>query len=821
MTVTKLYEFHFLCTTVSAASAASADSSSGFTVTLSPFDSSSGPLLAPTGYLDTIDTLRSKGIKKGAIPPCKAAVDATITLSQTRFGSTNLTMSAAMSVQATATTTTSSNRVISANPSRAGKTSSLSSGIAFIPDAKRGAHVLAFLTSLVPHLHQLYCKYDEIDDAQREFFLATISKTDTLPPLSPEESRLIDQSLSAHEDHNQSFKRIPNTVLSTVNFFQKIQSSGQTSTPASPPTNPSTNPSTNPPSSSGTVHGNSACGKAVATIDASASRVFAWLLCFATYERERAHIADQGPGVFRHIAEVPDSRSVLVAQVASVGSGMADRVISSWFTWRLEPDSSYIIAFAPTTACPATRPGPGEDPLSVCVAAVDTLITLDKRGARAVLAQVSGFWRVAPHTANTCEATYVVRGEFGGSIPRLLINMAVKSTLSTMPWIQGRFERNATKVDLEIQAEFPPPPPLSLLSDEQQHVVSTARALAADIATLPWIDIPTTIACVSMWYRHKPAKKGERTVAEGKCRGVVDCSTEYALAYWFQYCSRESLRISSEEGNPARLVVAKRSAHDWTVASIKKLPFPLRNREFVMRQLAARDDTSADTDCFIYVVAPADDVVDYGACHNIVRGVAHTVITFTPIGPNQCQLDFWQMIKPGGRIPAYVVDAVLPQALSPVADLKVRYDRSEEIDEEARHALACKIRDTAQTYTDQDRALTKRVDERLDAVSEDTWRALESPDYRVKMLVGWSDVRADRYSGGVIKAVTVVDATPEHAAVQDHYKQSRRHMRLMFDLNARMLRADSPCGENGDSHTYVLHQVRRAERCGELSEAAS
>ena len=68
-----------------------------------------------------------------------------------------------------------------------------------------------------------------------------------------------------------------------------------------------------------------------------------------------------------------------------------------------------------------------------------------------------------------------------------------------------------------------------------------------------WRVLATPYKDVVMSIKYIKPKHGERSVATGKVTGVVDCSAEEAAAWVMDYCSNDRMRISREEGNPARL----------------------------------------------------------------------------------------------------------------------------------------------------------------------------------------------------------------------------------------------------------------------------
>jgi len=95
---------------------------------------------------------------------------------------------------------------------------------------------------------------------------------------------------------------------------------------------------------------------------------------------------------------------------------------------------------------------------------------------------------------------------------------------------------------------------------------------------------------------------------------VHSADTLRSLArYWFASASRETLRVSSEQGDPAHLIQS--GPRDQLLATIKKMPFPLNNREFVGHQVCAKD-TNGD---LLITAVPVDDVIDYGMSTRTVR----------------------------------------------------------------------------------------------------------------------------------------------------------------------------------------------------------
>jgi len=148
------------------------------------------------------------------------------------------------------------------------------------------------------------------------------------PPIQPHESALIDTSLvydDQYRDANvialaQTWQRVPNTIASPVAYFQKIG-----------------------------FDNSSAWGKAVATVDASHTHIFSYLWNQHSYDHMNRDADKEGTDALNKVVFPPDSHSMLRAFVVNFGLALSKRVFSTWLVWRQEPDTSFTIAFAPTS----------------------------------------------------------------------------------------------------------------------------------------------------------------------------------------------------------------------------------------------------------------------------------------------------------------------------------------------------------------------------------------------------------------------------------------------------------------------------------------
>jgi len=368
------------------------------------------------------------------------------------------------------------------------------------------------------------------------------------------------------------WKRIPNTVRESVSYFKRADGDA------------------------------SAWGKAVATVDTSAARALAYNWCGASYEHVEGYIKQQGAGALRKVIYEDDSHTMLYVNFIRLGGVLASRIFATTFSWREEDDGSFFVAWAPVE----------EHSSPERVAQADELIRSDAAAAQATRATTRGFFRVNALAPSVCQVAYVVQANLGGSIPKAVTASRVKRTLGTVQKMQAKYERKGAVVDAEMRSAFPLQPQIEQLGAGQKQVMESCRSIAAE---QDWAPLAYNSPFVDMWIAYTPPKRGERSFATGKAETLVDSSAAKALAWAFAFNSRERVRVSSEQGHPARLTTAETTPHDIVVATIKSFPFPLTNREFVCRLVVAEDSGT-----LLLATESVSDVVDYGTKNKVSRG---------------------------------------------------------------------------------------------------------------------------------------------------------------------------------------------------------
>ena len=146
------------------------------------------------------------------------------------------------------------------------------------------------------------------------------------------------------------------------------------------------------------------------------------------------------------------------------------------------------------------------------------------------------------------------------------------------------------------------------LSEDQEKVFKEVDELFG--RDEGWKDLESPYAGVEMWINYKQKARGERSIALGKAESAVDCTAEEACSWCFEYCSEERMAVDRKERNPARLEIREGGSkvNEKLVATVKSMPFPLNNLEFVAKLILRNNDDGSVS----VAVVPTDSVIDYG-----------------------------------------------------------------------------------------------------------------------------------------------------------------------------------------------------------------
>jgi hypothetical protein len=669
--------------------------------------------------------------KGGQLPTEVTGLSGSITLTSGLFGCTEITLVASIGVQA-ASLVESEAAVDDENQT----TKRMAATVGGIASGRGAALMSAYsakrvLNHVIAAVHKLYNRFADpgaVDEATFSHF-----ETEVLPkapPMITAETNLVNESLRYDDqDTTEFWSRYPKTIGGPVAYFHKKTT------------------------------GSSGWAKGVAEIDASAPRIVSWVWLSLSNMRVQDHLRKNGR-LLRMEIPVPDSHSKIMLAVQKFPGKLANRVYSTMFTWRKESDGSFTIGFADIKDC---------ERFGTAVKEASDIIATHKDAVAAVRGSTRGVWRIEPRAPNVCLLSLVSQGTVGGSIPLMFVNAMLKKNIAIVDRLRLSFERKEKDVDSEVREALPNPPNIEDLSDEQKELLASCLTLASRRGNLVKVGSPSPFVGMSMAY--SSPQKGERSVALGRGEVVVDTSAHRALGWYFEFCSRERIRFSAEEGNLARICVQRLAPHDATYATVKRFPIFLSDREFVFRAVAAQDSGK-------YIVANRSTdryfTVDYGTNFKAVRGFIAALFVIEPLGPNSCRCEFLQIADAGGFLPVAVVNRMVPLQLTTLVQLRNAFQRDEEIDKEARNDLVRIIRDEPQDYTVEENDLLYRVASKLDNLKQEDLKGIDSPDPLVEMnfiiaVIGSS-------SGAIVTATTTVDASIEECAAWDLLKLSREQL---------------------------------------------
>jgi hypothetical protein len=231
------------------------------------------------------------------------------------------------------------------------------------------------------------------------------------------------------------------------------------------------------------------------------------------------------------------------------------------------------------------------------------------------------------------------------------------------------------------------------------------------------------------------------------------------------------MRINEEEGNPARLTVSE-GTNENVVATVKNMPFPFRRREFVTFQVCASDDNNDD---LLFAGESVDESVDYGKIFKTVTGTVRTFARLRNVTPNSCRLTVFQIVDVGGRIPAWVLNQKVVEALSGVEEIRQAFDRSEEVDKVALDELAGIIERRQEVYSDVENAVVDRVQGKLGGIPDSSFEKFESPDHLVHMEGFHKGGK-----NGTPRASTVLDEDICTCAARSFSQEERDYVKAFF-----------------------------------------
>jgi len=686
---------------------------------LAPLDEDDLSDEATAKLVEILAFKNTKTVKRGVI-------EGELSFTDFEFGQTAVTMVGTLKAEERVTEMKPEVDVRTSKSSKSARPS-FNSGYTFKSDGKRDTK--SAYTSLKGILNEVMDEFRQpglIDERRKRHFVVEFMPR--APPLTREEDAMLERVGRLEKELHTKGKRVKGTLKEGIDKFLWRE-------------------------------GDNVWAAFGVTVDKSAKGVLAEQFLLDTFARSERHFKNNGklPRVIRNDFE--GTRSMHYHYGVKVPAA-TNRLFENWFVWKEAKldngQTAYMLGFVP---------------LGEYYGASFT--NLSKDGF--VVGVTRGIYIMAEVAPNICRVTRIqtVDLKFHGIHKTVMdnaIDYLAKNQLVEANRLQEKFRRNGKEVDAEVRGALVERMREGVeLEEDQKEVFWELEELFGGEDEKGWGPLKSPYEGVKMQIKYKQQEKGKKTLGFGRAECVADCSAEEAAAWFFEYCSRERMVMSREEGAPARLEMRKGGkgrVNEKLFATVKKLRFPLQKREFVMRFVWQRGHLGGNMSV---AFVPAEEKVDYGGnLGKLVRATTSGIFTAKNIedqdGVHQCELTYTQFMDAGGHIPVNVVNKTIPRGLSAIAALRDSFNRDEEVDKAALASLANIIKNEDQDYTDEEKAAIRKGKEFYEKCKVDkNFDELKSPDERVKMKL----VHAEGESLCTGVATTVVDASVERCAANE------------------------------------------------------
>ena len=352
--------------------------------------------------------------------------------------------------------------------------------------------------------------------------------------------------------------------------------------------------------------------------------------------------------------------------------------------------------------------------------------------------ETRGVWVITPLAQNVCEVTFVMNIVDKGKIPTSIVNANIGRALNPVTFLKAFYERTGLVLDAELRAEFVKnvPRTVNSITAEQQSFVQQEMDSIDYKNDTGWekLDKDSSVF-VKLSKKHN---KGESN-AWGKATTTIDTSAENVLAWFWDYCSNERLDAVNKLHKNPREVIKHIAPNHNVLSTIKALPWPLTARQFIYENTW----TKQDDETYIYSWRPPtthkfDDnrLVDIGKhkAKALVQGESRGFVILKNVGDQKCDLTYVLHADAKGNLPAKVIDSHIPKALRSVFQIREKFNRDDEIDQEERNELMGVMKnDENEVYSEEENEMVKRITKKMESVKDDLFTPLNSPDIRTKV----------------------------------------------------------------------------------------
>mmetsp|Transcript_18700 Transcript_18700/g.38909 ORF Transcript_18700/g.38909 Transcript_18700/m.38909 type:complete len:1880 (-) Transcript_18700:55-5694(-) len=511
----------------------------------------------------------------------------------------------------------------------------------------------------------------------------------------------------------------------------------------------------------GAIFGVSNC-----TMDCSADQIVADICVGDTYEASVLHKKKNGNLPRLIVNNLDGTRSQQYSAGKRLVPPYEPRVFHGWRSWKkvVKEDGSVVfyIAFVPLDEYVGTKQ--------------DVKIDCKHK-----IGQTQGLFVIEEIAPKVCNVYRVQSVDVkAASLPTSLMILFAKSNLKWADEKKAYFSRNAGKVDKEIREMF-----MSKVNDENIQLEEDQEEVFRNLEDLfhggsgKWKKIKSPFEGVKMKMKFKKQKRGESTICLGHAEGVIDCTPEEALAWYFHFCSQKRSRKDRENGN-VRFEVSeweKKRGNEKLFACIRKMPFLVSNRDFVQRFIWKK--TSEGNFCVgVWSVEKEEVNNDYGGfMGKLIRGQAKAIITLSSTAKrgeiHQCKMDALQYFNLKGFVPSSFVYNALPGILGVVNNMKLIFQRDEEIDKTDLEELVETIKTSTESYSfDELAAITKGKEFYMKCKESKKMKELKTNSERVKLSAVIMD--GESLVAGYVEAI--IDAPIEECVAYEYKKDTREKL---------------------------------------------
>ena len=159
-----------------------------------------------------------------------------------------------------------------------------------------------------------------------------------------------------------------------------------------------------------------------------------------------------------------------------------------------------------------------------------------------------------------------------------------------------------------------------------------------------------------------------------------------------------------------------------------------------------------------------------------------------------------QQIDAKGNIPPKIMQTQIPRSLRPVFQIREKFNRDDEFDKLQRERLMEIMRSGYQdeVYNNDETTIINSVQSRMTAVPKDSFRPIDSPDFRTRMSIA----HVEGESSAFMKCEVIIDASVEEVAAYQTIYTSRKRVN-MNDRKDMLLRDATVINNRSQEHIML------------------